>query len=225
MWRLRAVLGVLLLALCILAACGDQREPAVLPVLPAAAPALTTVAGTTLPPPVPTSHGTLLGPIPPTLTPVLPPDYRTATPIPPEHQHFFIAMGNGGNGVPAVQPSGSGTPGLTKADIEQYVTTHTMRGDQVTISYAHPPTALIGVEPAQLVDVYRRYMPEAPAQPWQAPYPPDTPVYVAELRGVFRFSGGPSPGNRGTYQTGVWVFDASTGYDLLEGGVGRMDRP
>src|SRR6476469_9929433 len=154
MWRLRAVLGVLLLALCILAACGDQREPAVLPALPAAAPALTSITGAALPPPVPTSHGTLSGPVPPTFTPVLPLDYRTATPIPPEHQHFFIAMGNGGNGVPAMQPPGSGTVGLTKADIEQYVTTHTMRGDQVTISYARPPTALIGVEPAQWVDVY-----------------------------------------------------------------------
>jgi hypothetical protein len=190
-----------------------------------AAPALTTIVGTTLPPPLPTSHGTLSGPIPSTFTPVLPPDYRTATPIPPEHQRFFIAMGNGGHGVPAVQPSSADTPGITKADIEQYVTTHAMRGEHVTISYARSPTSLIGVEMMQLVDMYRRYMPEALAQPWQEPYPPDTPVYVAELHGAFRFSGGPSPGNRGTYQTGVWVFDARTGYDLLEGGVGRLDRP
>src|SRR5436190_11253370 len=76
--------------------------------------------------------------IPPTFTPVLPPDYKTPTPIPPEHRQFFISMGNGGAGDPAITPtltvSDPAAPAITKADVEQFVMSHPMRGGEVTIS-------------------------------------------------------------------------------------------
>lgn len=167
--------------------------------------------------------------VPPTATTLLPPGYETPTPIPPEHQRFFIGMGDGGSGVPAIRPqdalSTTNGTGITKDEVEQHVRTHQMRGKRITISYVDPQPSIVSIELAQLVDVYRRYMPEALLHDWQGPYPPETQVYLVELRGAFRFSGGPAPGHRGTYQTGVWVFDARTGYDILQGGVGRIDAP
>lgn len=167
--------------------------------------------------------------VPPTSTPVLPPGYETPTPIPPEHQRFFIGMGDGGSGVPAIRPQDAlpttnGT-GITRHEVEQHVRTHEMSGKRVSISYVDPKPSIVSIELVQLVEVYRRYMPEALLHDWQGPYLPETEVYLVELRGAFRFSGGPAPGKRGTYRTGIWVFDARTGYDILQGGVGRIDAP
>jgi hypothetical protein len=115
--------------------------------------------------------------------------------------------------------------GITKADVERYASTHEMHGELARISYVGPQPIIVGIELVELVEVYRRYMPEALLSDWEGPYPPETQVYVVELRGRFRFTGGPAPGYLGTYRTGVWVFDAHTGYDILEGGVGRIDPP
>lgn len=186
-------------------------------------------AGSAQPSPLQTAGVTLSGPVPPTATAILPPDYKTPTPIPPEHQHFFIAMGNGGLGVPAIQPheivSGAKTTGITRADVEPYVTTHQMRGDMVSISYQGTSPVVKSIERVPLAEVYSRFMPGSEGESWRNPYPPETRVFLVELSGTFRFSGGPYPGDRGTYREGVWVFDEQTGYDLLEGAVGRIDTP
>jgi hypothetical protein len=166
--------------------------------------------------------------VPPTVTPMLPPGYETPTPIPPERQGFFIGMGDGASGVPAIRPQdalSTTTTGITKAEVEQYARTHEMRGWHARINYVDPQPSIVGIELVQWVDVYRRYMPEALLHDWQGPYPPETQVYLVELQGAFRFTGGPAPGELGTYRTGIWVFDARTGYDILEGGVGRIDSP
>lgn len=129
----------------------------------------------------------------------------------------------------AIQPhdalTGTKTVGITKGDVEQYVKTHPMHGGRISISYGDSEPSIVSVELVPLLDVYQRYMRGGSTASRQNPYPPDTPVYVVELRGTFRFSGGPPPGNQGIYRTGVWVFNARTGYDILEGGVGRIDTP
>jgi hypothetical protein len=143
-------------------------------------------------------------------------------------RHFFVSMGDGGTGIPAIEHMGepSGTepnaPRITRADVEQYVSTHAMGGMHVTISYEGIEPSLVGIELVKLEEVYRRYAPdvlELPL-PWPGPYPRETQVYLVTLQGTFQFSGGPAPGELGIYHTGVWVFDANTGYDILEGGVG-----
>ena len=166
--------------------------------------------------------------VPPTFTPVLPPGYETPTPIPPEDQVFFVGMGDGGGGVPTIHPSevpSATTTGITKDEVAQYVSTHQMRGEHTGISYDDPQPSILDIELMQLVDVYRRYMPDALLHDWDDPHPLETQVYVVTLQGAFRFTGGPWPGKRGTYSTGIWVFDVRTGDELLEGGVGRIDVP
>lgn len=184
-----------------------------------------------IPSPQPTNQGPLSGPVPPTLTAVLPPDYVTPTPIPPERQRFFIGMGNGGLGVPAIQADKSITdtsaPAVTEEQVRQYVETNLMKGAHVTVDYAISEATITSIELTKLEDVYRRYMPESliPPNSPNDPYPPETPVYIVELRGKFHFAGGPAPGNLGDYEKGVWVFHAHTGDDLMEGGVSRIDTP
>ncbi len=167
--------------------------------------------------------------VPPTPTDTYPPDWKTPTPIPPEHQQFFIAVGNAGNGVPAIQPrtvtNASTSLPITAADVRQYVATHPMEGSKVSL-VGDPSPVIKDVELLTLGEVHQRYFADALRQyGWQAPQPATTQVYMVTLSGRFRLAGGPPPGLHGTYQIGVWVFDAHTGDDLLEGGVGRIDPP
>ncbi|MEO8287063.1 MAG: hypothetical protein ABI670_11585 [Chloroflexota bacterium] len=185
-----------------------------------------------------TEHPYLAPTYPPTSTadPSLPTVNPAQVPLPEPtaqyDQHFFVAMGDGGTGIPAIEPLGTpsgtetNTPRITKADVEQYVSTHAMHGTHVTISYGGNEPSIVGIELVQLAEVYRRYTPDMfqLPLPWPGPYPRETQVYMVTLHGTFRFSGGPPPGELGAYDTGVWVFDANTGYDILEGGVGSTPR-
>src|SRR5438552_15133785 len=103
----------------------------------------------------------------------------------------------GGKGVPAIQaqgtPANTGASRITKSDVEQYVRTHKMRGERITIDYVGSEPSIVGIESVPLAEVYRRYMPDALLQHWGSPHPPETQVYLVELQGTFRFSGGPGP--------------------------------
>src|SRR5438876_12261385 len=94
------ILMLLLVTVLFVSACARQQD---------VAPDALSAAQLTISPMEPTPLQTNVAPIrpvgtlPPTTTPVLPPNYKTPTPIPPEHEAFFIYMGNGGIGQPAIQ--------------------------------------------------------------------------------------------------------------------------
>lgn len=184
---------------------------------------------TGLPQAQPTVIGPLSGPVPPTETPVMPPGYKSPTPIPPEHLALMVPMGTTAFGTPAIQP-GTATPGSTalpvsREDVRQYVEAHKMERRAIgAISDGEPQ--LVSVEQAQLIEVYRRYIPVVLSLPqWPLPLPPETPVYIAMLQGTFRVvrQREPPGSQHPVFGSGVMVFDARTGYELMEGGVGLIN--
>jgi hypothetical protein len=162
----------------------------------------------------------------------MPPGYKSPTPIPPEHQAVLAVMGGGNSfGRPAIQPQ-MPTPGSTalpvsEQDVRRYIQDH--KADQRrsgAISDGEPQ--LLKVEQTQLIEVYRRYLPVVLSYDhWIISLPPETPVYIATLRGNFRViqQHGPPTNEHPVFSSGVMIFDAHTGYELIEGGVGRIDTP